>query len=152
VARIEATTHIEAPLERVWEVLIDWEAQPVWMVDARSVEVLTAHREGAGVLLRCRTDIAGGLVITDDMETTEWSEHKVIGVRHLGQVIRGVGAFELEPTSVGVHLVWWEEMDAPLGPLGEAVATVAIAPYVRRVFRSSLANLKRVCELTTTAG
>jgi uncharacterized membrane protein len=146
VARVEASTHIESTTERVWEVLTDWEAQPVWMVDARSVEVMTAHREGPGVLLRCRTNIAGGVVVTDDMETTEWEEHRVVGVRHLGQIIRGAGAFELEPTDAGVHLIWWEEFDPPLGALGDAAATVAIVPYVRRIFRASLANLKRVCE------
>jgi uncharacterized protein YndB with AHSA1/START domain len=146
VARIEASTHIEAPVERVWAVLVDWEAQPSWMVDARSVEVTSEHRSGPGVVLRCRTDIAAGVVVTDEMETTEWVEQRVIGVRHTGWLVRGVGAFELEPTEAGVHFVWWEEVDAPLGPVGEAAATLLVVPQVRRVFRRSLANLKRVCE------
>lgn len=137
---------IQAPVERVWEVLIDWEAQPRWMVDARSVAVLTPHREGLGVVLRCRTVIAGGLVVTDDMETTEWSERSTIGVRHLGRLIRGVGAFDLEPTAEGTRLVWWEEFDPPLGRIGELVAGAAVVPLVNRVFRSSLARLKALCE------
>ncbi len=146
MARIEASTHIEATPARVWEVLVDWEAQPAWMVDARSVEVTSDHRDGPGVVLRCRTDIAAGLVITDEMETTEWLDERVIGVRHTGWLLRGVGAFELQPTDAGVHFVWWEEVDAPLGPVGELGATLLVVPYVRRIFRRSLANLKRVCE------
>lgn len=145
MARIEATTHIEAPIERVWEVLVDWEEQPRWMVDARSVEVRTSHRQGTGVVLRCATDIAG-FVITDDMEITEWEPPRLIGVHHLGRIIRGVGAFELEPTAHGTRLVWWEEMDAPFGPVGEALATLLVVPYVRRVFRASLAGLKRASQ------
>lgn len=145
MARIEATTHIEAPIERVWETLTDWEGQPRWMADARSVEVRTAHREGTGVVLRCATDIAG-VVVDDDMEITEWEEPRLIGVRHLGNIIRGVGAFELEPTSHGTRLLWWEEYDAPLGGLGESLATLLVVPYVRRVFRASLAGLKRACQ------
>lgn len=146
MARIEASTHIEAPVARVWAVLLDWEAQPAWMEDARSVVVTSAHREGPGVVLRCRTDLAFGIVVDDEMETTEWAEHRVIGVRHTGWLVRGVGAFELEPTEAGVHLTWWEEVDAPLGPVGELVATLVVAPLVLRVFRRSLGNLKRVCE------
>jgi hypothetical protein len=146
VARIEASTVIEAPVERVWRVLIDWEAQPRWMVDARSVTVLTSHREGLDVMLRCRTAIAGGLTITDDMVTTDWVEHTRVGVRHLGPLIRGFGAFDLESTSDATCLVWWEELDPPLGRVGELVAGAIIVPLVTRVFRSSLARLKALCE------
>jgi len=146
VARIEASTHIEASPTRVWEVLTDWEAQPEWMQDARSVEVLSAHREGADVLLRCRTDIAG-FVVTDDMATTSWQPERSVGVTHLGSLIRGIGAFELEPTADGTYFTWWEEIEAPFGTLGDAVTDVAIVPFIRRVFRRSLANLKRTAEV-----
>lgn len=146
MARIEVSTHIETPVGRVWEVLTDWEAQPAWMVDARSVAITSEHRHGPGVVLRCRTDIVAGLVITDEMETTEWVERRIVGVRHTGWLVRGVGAFELEPTDAGVHFTWWEEVDAPLGPIGEVAATLLVVPYVRRIFRRSLSNLKRVCE------
>ncbi|MGH8904375.1 MAG: SRPBCC family protein [Egibacteraceae bacterium] len=146
MARIEASTVIKAPVERVWEVLIDWEAQPRWMVDARSVTVLSSHREGLDVVLSCRTVIAGGLVVTDDMVTTAWSEHSTVGVRHLGRLIRGIGAFDLESTPEGTRFVWWEELDPPLGAVGELVAGAVVVPLTARVFRSSLARLKALCE------
>lgn len=145
MARIEASTHIEAPPEQVWAVLAYFEAQPEWMVDAVSVTVTGANREGVGVVVDCRTNVAG-VVISDRMEVTEWSPPRVMAVRHLGRVIRGVGAFELEPTAAGTRFVWWEEVEAPFGGLGDAVAQVVVAPWVRRLFRRSLANLKRVTE------
>lgn len=148
MARIEASTVINAPIEQVWDVLVDWEAQPSWMVDARSVTVLTPHREGLDVVVRCRTVIAGGLVVNDDMVTTEWSKHSIIGVRHLGPVIRGIGAFDLQAVAGGTRFVWWEEFDPPLGRIGELVAGAAVVPLVNRVFRSSLARLKALCEGT----
>jgi uncharacterized membrane protein len=146
MARIEVSTVIEAPVERVWDVLTDWEAQPRWMVDARSVTVLTPHREGRGVVLSCRTAIAGGLAVNDRMVTTEWLERSKIGVRHLGPLIRGIGAFDLEPTPEGTRFRWWEELDPPLGRLGDLVARMVVVPAVARVFRSSLVRLKALCE------
>lgn len=145
MARIEVNTHIETPPERVWEVLVDWESQPRWMADARTVTVLSPQRTGTGTVLRCRTDLAG-LVVTDDMQISEWEEHRLVGVRHLGRLIRGVGAFQLEPTPHGTHLLWWEEIDPPLGAVGEALTQVLVAPFVARTARRSVANLKRLCE------
>ena len=138
---------IEAPVHRVWDVLIDWEAQPRWMVDARSVTVLSPHREGPDVMLRCRTAIAGGMVVNDDMVTTDWREYSTIGVRHVGPLIRGEGAFELQPAPGGTYFVWWEDLNPPLGRVGELVADAVVVPLVSRVFRSSLARLKALCEM-----
>ncbi len=145
MARIEAVTHVEAPRRQVWDLLAAWERQPEWMVDARSVEVLTPAREGIGVTIRCRTDILG-FVVNDDLSVTEWDDGFVLGMRHQGRVIRGVGAFELSDTAYGTRLEWWEEAEVPLGALGDAVAGVVVVPWVHRVFRRSLAGFKRVCE------
>ena len=98
--------------------LVDWERQADWMDDASRVDVLSRDREGVGVLLRCRTNILG-VAVNDDLVVTEWSPARVLGVRHLGWVIRGVAAFELTATPHGTYLEWWEEAEVPLGPVGE---------------------------------
>lgn len=145
MARIEVVTHVEAPRSKVWDLLVSWERQAEWMVDARSVVVLTPAREGVGVTIRCRTDIAG-LVVNDDLQVTQWKEGSVLAMRHLGRLIRGVGAFELSDTPYGTRLLWWEELEVPLGAVGDALAGVIVVPWVERIFRRSLARFKRVCE------
>ena len=145
MARIEAVTHVEAPVDRVWSCLVDWELQPQWMVDVRSIAVTSSHREGVGVELRCRTNIIG-VVVRDDLVVTDWTEPVTLGVRHLGPVLRGVGAFELSATPYGTRLTWWEEAQAPLGSVGDAVTGIVVVPWVSRVFRRSLARFKRLCE------
>ncbi|CAN5591475.1 MAG: SRPBCC family protein [Euzebyaceae bacterium] len=146
MARVEVATHIQAPPERVWDVLVDWENQPRWMVDARRVSVVSPHREGVGLVLRCPTTIAAGIVVTDVLVVTEWQPQRRIAVRHAGWLIRGYGAFELGPSVDGTDFTWWEEIDAPLGSLGDAVAKALAVPHASRVFRRSLAGLKRRCE------
>jgi carbon monoxide dehydrogenase subunit G len=145
VARIEAVTHVEADPQRVWAVLSDLEGQGRWMKDVSSMTVLSPAREGVGVVVRARTRLFG-VTVNDDMVVTEWEPPRVLAARHLGPLIRGVGAFELEPTAHGTHLTWWEELSVPLGGLGNAVVEVVVSPVMERLFRASLANLKRLCE------
>ena len=145
VARVSESIHVEADQKTVWSVLVAWEDQPRWMVDAKSVVVLSPHREGTGVVLRCVTNIALGRTVRDDVTVTEYQEPEMLGVRHLGPWYQGIGAFELTETTDGTLVQWWEEVQAPLGRVGEAAAT-ALMPYVSRVFRRSLAQLKQVAE------
>lgn len=146
VARIEVMTHVEAPPDKVWAVLTDWQRQPEWMVDVRDITVTSAVDQGIGVTVRASTDVLG-VVLSDELTVTEWEPEAVLGVRHLGWLIRGAGAIELTATPKGTRVVWWEESEAPLGALGDALAGLLIVPWVHRVFRRSLARLKRLCEV-----
>ena len=143
--------HIHRPVDRVWDLLVDWESQPDWMQDARSVTVTSPHRTGVGVTVSVPTNIALGIVVIDDMEVTEWVEQRRIGVRHTGRVIKGTGAFEVAPTRLpgggeGTIFTWSEDITAPLGRLGDLVARYTAVPVVSFVFRRSLRALKRVAE------
>lgn len=121
------------------------------MQDAQSVTVTSPERTGVGVTISVPTDIALGLVVTDEMEVTEWVERERIAVRHTGRFIKGHGAFEVLPTrlpdaSEGTLFTWWEQVDAPLGRLGDAAARLVVVPYVSMIFRRSLHALKEVAE------
>ena len=150
MARIEVVTHVEAPPERVWEVLTDFERQGDWMSDLRDIRVVGDQREGVGVRISCLTDILG-VAVRDDMVVTEWEPAKALGVRHLGNLIAGVAAFELSPTPYGTRVEWWEEADVPLGSVGNAAAQLTVVPWVTRVFRRNLAGLKRRSEASDAA-
>lgn len=143
--RVEVCRYVFAPPEIVWAVLTDWERQADWMVDARSVTVTSGHREGTGVRIVCPTNVLG-FTVRDEMEVTEWVAGERLTVEHLGSLITGTGTFELEPTPVGTRIVWWEEIDPPLGVVGELGARLVVHPYVEHLFSRSLENLKRLCE------
>ncbi|MDA3023749.1 MAG: hypothetical protein O3C70_03445, partial [Actinomycetota bacterium] len=55
--------------------------------------------------------------------------------------------FELTPLADGgTRIGWWEEVDPPLGAIGELGAQLFALPIIRRIFRRSLRNLARRAE------
>ena len=139
--RLEIEAVSAAPRALVWRVLTDWERQPEWMVDALAVEVVSPHREGVGVTIRCPTNLVGATV-DDVMRVTRWEEGRTLEVVHLGRVIVGTGGFELHDGPGGTtRIVWWEEIDPPLGALGRWGASRIVLPYLRRLFQRSLTQL-----------
>lgn len=145
---LEVATSIEAPIDHVWDVLVDWEGQADWMMDARDVRVVSEQREGTGVTIHVPTLVAG-VPILDIMRITAWDPPHTLEATHLGRVIKGVGVFELRATSDGVtEVVWIEEIVAPLGRLGDLGAR-ALLPVLRTVFSRSLRRFKEVVESTS---
>lgn len=139
--RLEVSVEAAAPPQTVWDVLTHWERQSEWMLDAKSVEVLTPEREGVGVTIRCPTNLLG-VTVEDVMRVTAWSEPTLLEVTHLGKVITGSGAFELVPLGADrTRIDWWEEVDPPLGAVGELGATLLVLPILRRIFTRSLRGL-----------
>lgn len=145
--RLEIEVPVDAPPAVVWEVLTDWERQADWMVDAKAVEVLTPEREGVGVTIRVPTNLLG-VTVQDVMRVTRWEEQRLLEVVHLGRVITGTGAFELQdaPRTGGTVLTWWEELDPPLGAFGEWGASTLLLPVLARLFRRSLGDLAKLAE------
>jgi uncharacterized membrane protein len=144
--RLEVEQVVGAPREDVWQVLTEWERQPEWMLDAKSVEVLTPVRAGVGTTIRCPTNLLGATV-QDVMRVTAWEPPSRLAVVHLGRVITGSGAFELhEDEPARTRVVWWEEIDPPLGRVGEWGATRVALPVIERIFARSLGRFARLVE------
>lgn len=144
--RLEVEQEIFAPVSVVWATLTEWELQPSWMLDAIDVEVLTAERQGVGVVIRCPTRLLG-FVVDDVMRVTAWEPEQTLAVEHLGRIITGSGAFDLEPLpGDSTRVVWWEEIDPPLGAVGEWGASTLVLPLLRRLFSRSLERFAKLAE------
>ncbi|MEX2561722.1 MAG: SRPBCC family protein [Nitriliruptoraceae bacterium] len=144
--RLEVEREVLAPPHVVWDVLTTWELQPRWMLDAIDIEVLTAERAGVGVTIKCPTRLLG-FKVNDVMRVTAWEPAVRLEVEHLGRIITGSGAFEMEALpGDATRMVWWEVVDPPLGRLGEWGASTFVLPWMRRLFSRSLANLGDLAE------
>ena len=96
-------------------------------------------REGVGVQFSCRTKV-GPIVLNDQMEVTEWTEGRLIGIRHQG-LVTGEGRLQINPIDdTRTEVVWEEQLIFPArmgGPIGARLAR----PILRRLWTSNLARL-----------
>ncbi len=145
MARFAVSLTIDAPPERVWELLADWEGSEAWMVDATTVRVLGDRREGAGTRVEAITRIAG-VALKDVMTVRTWEPPRLMLVEHHRAPIRGVAWFEVtRAPGARSHLDWVEELDPPLGPLGELGGLLLKRP-IEAVLTTSARKLKAIAE------
>lgn len=144
MARFAVSARIDAPVERVWDVVRDWEGSSAWQVDATTVEVMGPQREGVGTRVRAVTRIAL-IALTDWMVVTEWTPNRLLRVRHVGWPIRGDAWFGLTPDGGGTRVEWVEDLVPPLGFIGEIAAWILRKP-IEAVLRRSLAKLTALAE------
>ena len=137
---------VDAPPERVWAVLTDWEAQGEWMLatDVRTVGG-PAQRLHGRLAARTGLPLPGGrhVGILDTMIITKWEPPRLVEVQHTGRLIRGPGIFEIEPRGEHSTFVWTERLYLPYGYLGE-LGWRLIRPFAVFGIRRSLRRFAAV--------
>jgi len=127
---------INAPIERVWQALAQWESQGEWMLLTK-VEVTSKVREGVGTSIAAFTGI-GKLGLMDHMQVTKWQPPNICDVIHTGRIIKGTGRFELtQIDAFTTRFDWSEEILAP------RAIFLFIAPGLYAGVRISLMALRR---------
>lgn len=118
MAEIVIAVDVDAPVESTWAAVTDWERQGEWMLGT-TVNMVDESPSGEGTRLVARTG-AGPLAVVDEMRITTWQPPHRCQVTHLGRIIRGSAAFEVEQLPDGrSRFVWSEWLDLPLGLLGQ---------------------------------
>ena len=127
---------INAPIEKVWAALADWESQGDWMLQT-TVEVTSQIREGVGTTIAAFTGM-GKFGVMDHMVVTSWQPPHICDVTHTGTIIKGTGRFKLSAIDAETtRFDWSEEILTP------RVVFLLIAPGLYAGVRLSLAKLGR---------
>ena len=126
--------------EEAWAVLVDWERQAEWMLDADRVEVVSAHREGVGVRLAVKTRLFGVPAFTEPMEVTAWEPPRRLHIRH-GSVVSGAGVWELDDVDGGTRFRWSEDIALHVPLVGELAAR-AYRPVLRMLMSRAQRSLR----------
>jgi uncharacterized membrane protein len=143
--RVGATTHIAAPMERVWTMVSDPERVLSFMSGVTRWEVLSDHPAGLGaryrMLFRVGAAEVGGLI-----EVVEWNEPcELAWTSVTGLDQRGRWRLRAAPggrTRVELRLAYGVAGSGISGWLAEMIA----APTVSRHIRRTLEQLKREVE------
>lgn len=117
MAELVLRVDVDASVEDVWAGAVDWAGQGEWMLGT-SVRPTAQGGQGVGGGVEAFTGV-GRLGFLDTMEITRWDPPRACHVLHTGRVVRGTGAFEVEPRGGGLAtFVWSEDLELPLGVVG----------------------------------
>jgi uncharacterized protein YndB with AHSA1/START domain len=140
MAELVVSQVVAAPAQQVWDALTDWDVHHEWMLLTRAEG---GHAEGE--TLSAFTGI-GRIGFLDTMTITVWEPPRRAVVRHTGRVVRGSGAFEVQPLGERrCRVVWSEWVDLPFGAVGR-VGWLVVRVLVRAGVQLSLRRLARYVE------
>ena len=146
-ATLVLTVDVDAPVERTWAGATDWAGQGEWMLGTRVRPTRNAG-QGVGGGISAFTGV-GRLGFLDTMEITLWEPPHRCHVVHTGRVVRGTGAFEVEPRGSGSTFVWREDLELPLGLLGR-LGWPLVKPFFAYGVKLSLKRFARWVERSAT--
>lgn len=126
---------------QAWDVLMDWERQADWMLDADSVTVVSELREGVGVRLAVRTRLLGVPAFTEPIEVTGWEPPHRLTIRH-GGPLTGTGTWTLDPVDGGSLFTWTERIRLAAPLVGEPAASL-YRPIMRLLMGRAMEGLRR---------
>ena len=141
---LSISLHIDAPRERVWAKIADWNSQGEWMLQTK-VWVTSDISEGIGTSIAAFTGPLHRMYprfkrigLLDLMIVTRWEPPMLCEVEHVGAVLKGSGSFTLrESIHGGTHFDWSEVVIAP------KVFFLLVAPFLYAGVRISLARFAR---------
>ncbi len=134
---------IDAPIERVWAEVADIVGQPRWMVEMKSVRLLTKPPIRVGTRGEATVRVFG-ISVTDPVEVTEFVPPHRFAIRHEGS-FSGGGLITLAAGADGTTTIlrWDETLVAPILP---HLAARVQARVFERIFQADLERLRSICE------
>jgi hypothetical protein len=132
-----AQVTINAPVNRVWRSLVEWERQGDWMALTRvSASDIGADDSGVGTTIEAFTGI-GPFGVLDKMKVISWEPPQFCRVDHYGKVIKGIGEFRLVDLGDQTRFDWYEEIKAP------RLVLAAVKPFILISVNYSLRKFAR---------
>lgn len=133
--------HVEAPLERIWAVLTDFESYPTWARDLKEVTVLQRDDDGMASLVRFRAAAMGRS--TTYTLAYDWSDapHRMTWKLVSGDIQKVLdGSYELAERGSGTDVTYHLRVDLAI-PLPQFVKRRAEARIVATALRELRAHV-----------
>ncbi|MEV0810742.1 SRPBCC family protein [Micromonospora sp. NPDC050200] len=138
-----ATVIVDAPADRVFTALTDWERQSDW-IPFTTVRVVEGDG-GEGTLVEAVTTL-GPAVLRDEMRVVRVDAPYEVGVVHCGPLLRGPGVLRCTPLAGDrTQVVWHEWFHLPGGTAGR-VAWPLLWPGSKAGLTLALKRFARLVE------
>ncbi|MGC1119726.1 MAG: SRPBCC family protein [Candidatus Methanofastidiosia archaeon] len=137
LARIEKTSEIKAPVEKVYALCSDIEGYTKFMEGAKKIKM-------TGDTIAHWTMEMAGRTMEFDTEMTENIENKKIAWKSIGDFV-AAGSWSLEPTAQGTEIEMVMDYDIP-GVLGKIFDKIKISKEMEKNMEASLKRMKEILE------
>ncbi|MBW3562043.1 MAG: SRPBCC family protein [Actinobacteria bacterium] len=132
---------IDAPADRIMEVIVDYESYPDWADNIREVEVRQTDDEGRGTVVWYRVD-ARVMEITYSLAYEYPNEHRLTWTLHEADQLNALdGEYLLEPVDDGTRVQYTLEVDLAIPVPGFLKKRAA-----KQIMETSLGELKNRVE------
>lgn len=144
--RVAASIDLNTGPDIAFAAVADLPSQEKWIIATRLYPI-----EGPVSIPQVGSRMAaftglGSVGFLDTMVVTEYDPPWRWVTRHEGDVVQGVGIFEIEVTGDGCRFTWAEELDLPLGIIGR-LGWPLIKPLAHLGLLASLKRMAKQVEL-----
>lgn len=147
MAVFEASTHIDAPTARVYDIITDLEGAQERVEGIKALEVLTDGGFGVGTRFK-ETRVMFGKEATEEMEISEVNPGKSYATKAESCGCRYHTVVAVEPDGEGSRLSMTME-STPMTLLGKimgGVMSILLKKMLRKCIEADLADIKRAAE------
>lgn len=145
MARIEKSIVINAPPEKVFAVISDFEGMIKWNDDIKESKITSKKRKGVGVTFH-QVAMPGGTRVESDVEVTGWIENERIDVRSTAGTFTFFGSNILKPVTGGTEHTIIANYELPYSILGKIIDKLKVSKDVEKNIESANQYLKNLLE------
>lgn len=143
---VRTTTQIEAPPQRVWDVVMDPKRFGDWVTIHRGMKKVSDDPLEVGSTLEQRLCLRG-VSFTVRWTVVELDEPRLVVMEGRGPAhSKALTRDELTQKNGGTSFVYVNEFRTPMGPLGNAASRVLVGGLSEREAKASLRKLKELLE------
>jgi uncharacterized membrane protein len=145
MARIEKSIVINAPPEKVFAKIGDFEGMLEWNDVMKEVKITSKKRKGVGVTYH-EVAMPGGTRTESDAEVTGWIENERIDIRSTAGNLTFFGSTILKPVTGGTELTIVANYEVPYSILGKIIDKLKVSKDIEKNIESANQNLKNLLE------
>ena len=139
--------HIDAPVEKVWNILADFGGIYKWNPGITRSYPTSANNGGLAATRHCDLKPTGSV----EERIVEWNESKdytleIYDGKSIPPFKKSLATFAVKPDGAGTSVTATVEYNLKYGPIGALMNLVMVGPFVKKAFQALLAGLKHHAE------